>query len=551
MGSDIKNNIVKILTGLIYAIGLSIPLAVTLGRILIPDVSFDAINYHTFIGARGLDWIKFARIEFYPTGSLNYFPLLDMFNAVGRLILGYRLGALTELFFLYLSIWLIFLIFKTLNISTGNAILDALLKISTFISLETLFQLGTYYTDVINAFLIILALFTTLKFKSTGKYFYLIASTIVMSLAALTKYTNYIYFLPYIILLLIEIISKTGEIKKKLLEIALHLSIFTIINGPWMIWNYLNTGNPIFPYFNSFFKSKYFDNVTLKLWFGPENVWQTIFYPIYLFFNNIRLGEYHELIPDYKISLYIIILFLSCLLFIKARKENPSVWYLYQFFVLSYVLWVCMFGYARYMIALEWLAGILLLVFFSLILAKKNLLVNAGALILLALFMWQNCFFVYNNLQYDISWRPNFWFERSAYLQEAGNIFNNTNYYPHTDNADVYINCTGANLGYMVPSNLVSLPVLDLQYNQTGDENQILYKTLAINRLPDIQNKKRLVFATIIRTDDATPNIKDCHSALDSIGATITNDYQQPFLGFDGIQLEIIKGTVKISSFEK
>jgi hypothetical protein len=50
----------------ILVFGFLIPVLLTLGRIVTPNTSFDSINYHTFLGARGLNWFRFSESEFFP-----------------------------------------------------------------------------------------------------------------------------------------------------------------------------------------------------------------------------------------------------------------------------------------------------------------------------------------------------------------------------------------------------------------------------------------------------------------------------------------------------
>lgn len=541
-----KRKISKSLVILIYVVGFSLPLIITLGRILIPDTSYDTINYHTFIGARGWDWQSFSKIEFYPLGLRSFFPLLDMINSLGQKFLGYRLGTLTEVIFFYLSILLIFLIINSLKLSTGNKFLDAFLKINTFISLEALFQLASYFTDIISSFLILLFIYTLINFKKNGKFIFLLLSTLIISLSVLCKYTNYIYFMPYIILLVEEIIKKNTNTLRKIQELLGHFSIYVIINGPWMVWNYINTHNPIFPYFNSIFRSEYFQATSWAFNQGPKNIFESISYPIFLLFNNTRLGEYHELIPDYKFSLYIIILIISYPIIKTYNSEEPEVWYLYKYFLLCYVSWVLVFGYARYGIALEFLAGILLIALFSKYLKKIIKYKSVIAIIVVSLFLWQDIYFVMNNLKYDISWRPNLWFNESMYIQEYKNLFNNNNYYPKIEDVDVYLNCGSPNLGYMVPSNLVSLPVIALTNPYNAPINELNYRLAAINRIPGINEKKDLIFVTIIKDEGSDLNYKECISILDSYGANITNTYGTSFLGYENINFKVVKGHINL-----
>ena len=543
-----QKKVIHFLATLTYILGLSLPLIIILGRILIPDYSFDTINYHTFIGERGLVWFKFVNIEFYPTGLLNFFPFLDVINTIGRMALGYRLGTLTELLFFYLSIWVIFSIIKTLQLSTGNELVDALLKVNTFLSLEAMFQLGSYYTDVINAFLILFSIFLYIKYKVTGQNSFLFIATFMISLATLAKYTNFIYAVPYFILLLIELWVKTTTFRKKVLDTLAHAAIFSIVLAPWLFWNFQNSHNPFFPYANSIFKSEYLSTTSYRFPFGPTNFWQFLFYPFLLLIDNSYLGEYHELIHDYKTVFYILILLSAFWLFYKKRKQSPIIWNLYKFYVLSYICWVSVFGYARYAIALEGLAGVLLIWVFKEFFQKKDFFRIGSAVIVLCLFYWQNSYFISNNFQNDISWRPNLWFDRSLYLGEIGNLFNNNYSYPRRNDVDVYLQCGDPNLGYIVPSNLINLPVLYFSNNESTPHTTKEFTLESLSRIPGINNKKELLFASVIKSDGMDPNNEKCKGILNAYGAQITHTFSTFFLGYKNVEFYIIKGSISLDA---
>ena len=86
------------------------------------------------------------------------------------------------------------------------------------------------------------------------------------------------------------IIKNFNEIKglkrfNYVVEILLVILPFFI----YAMYNYINTKNPVFPYYNSIFKSEYFMNESWKDQnFGSTNILQFIFWPIYIVFNPKR-----------------------------------------------------------------------------------------------------------------------------------------------------------------------------------------------------------------------------------------------------------------------
>jgi hypothetical protein len=265
------------------------------------------------------------------------------------------------------------------------------------------------------------------------------------------------------------------------------------------------------------------------------------------------LGEYHEIYYDYKISFYIILLLFFFPIFKKHRGESPEVWYLYLFNMLVYSFWVLFFGYARYFMAWEFISGILLIALFSMIRNFGN--GSKGSkwckwskvllLFLLLLFFWQNANFIIANFKSDISWKPNLWRDHQTYLQEYENLSNNSYFYVNIDDVDFYLNYDWPNLGYMVPSNMVELPVIALtdKNNETQYERNYRYRALD----PFINDADgRLVFVTILRTGIEDVGFDRCMSILEAYNATILESTEINFLGYDKINLLIIKGSFQV-----
>lgn len=554
---DSENKSKKIFSILIYIIGLTIPLIITLGRILIPDTAYDTINYHTFIGERSWNWFYFSKIEFYPAGYHSFFPFLDMINSIGRHLLGYRLGTLTETIFFYLSVIIIFKIIRLLDLSTGYRILDTLLKINIFISFEALFQLASYLNDIISTFFVLIFLYIFILYLISNNNLYLLLSTSIMSFCVLFKYTNYIYFISYFLLLIFVIYDKYRDsninyILSVTKDILIHISIFIVINGPWFLWNYYNTKNPLFPYFNNLFNSDYFGNTPTTFGIAGRNLWEKIIYPIYLFFDNSFIGRYQSLLPEYKISFYIIILFLSFPIFKKYYKNKKEIWFLYIYFVLTYLIWVFIFGYSRYAIAFEFIAGILLMALF----VKMSNLIHSSrfkivSIIILIPFLWQDFDYIKNNLNYDISWRPTLWNNKTEYLSNFNNISNNYYYIDNLDNIDIYLSCGSPNLGYIVPSNAINLPVLTLPDRNSESLEQSKYRIKAISNIPNILDNDHIDFITIIKSSGMDPNAEKCNAILDSYNAKIISREKMSFLGDKRTQIELVKGQIKINLLTK
>jgi len=107
----ILEKIIKYFNVVALMLGLLIPLALFLNRFLIPDISFDSVNYHLYLGFKGVNWQN-NQFEFYPTGIHNFSTILDVPGYVLSEVFGYRLGSIGSLIFLYLSIYVVYKIFR-------------------------------------------------------------------------------------------------------------------------------------------------------------------------------------------------------------------------------------------------------------------------------------------------------------------------------------------------------------------------------------------------------------------------------------------------------
>ncbi len=163
-------SIVKIFNTGFIIFALLIPFFLFLNRFLIPDVSYDSLNYHLFLGQRGVDTSN-NQYEFYPTGMHNFSPILDVPGYLLTAIFGYRIGSISSLIFLYLSIFILYKIFKLYE--PKSKILDqwwlTFFFVSSFLSFEAFLQIATFYVDIEVAFLSLISCYYLLKYEKEKK----------------------------------------------------------------------------------------------------------------------------------------------------------------------------------------------------------------------------------------------------------------------------------------------------------------------------------------------------------------------------------------------
>jgi hypothetical protein len=154
----------------------------------------------------------------------------------------------------------------------------------------------------------------------------------------------------------------------------------------WMLKMDHLTGNPLFPYFNEYFKSTLALSAPYRdLRFVPTHFWRELFFPILfsidwhvaddLGFQDIRVG-----------IAYVLVILGTGLWFVGRRSKTPlvapdAVWPLFAFSGASYLMWLKIFAIYRYILLLEMLAPLLIVAALGLMpMARRTQLILAGVL---------------------------------------------------------------------------------------------------------------------------------------------------------------------------
>ncbi len=141
-----------------------------------------------------------------------------------------------------------------------------------------------------------------------------------------------------------------------------------IFSGPWMLYIYQLTGNPLFPYFNDYWKSPLALAAPYRdLRFVPafRPLWQQIFFPV-LFTIDWHVAD--DLgFQDIRVMLAYVLVIAAAVLWLMRRHsrdgllEKRSAAVLFAFFAASYFAWLKFFAIYRYIILYEMLAPLLLI----------------------------------------------------------------------------------------------------------------------------------------------------------------------------------------------
>jgi hypothetical protein len=141
---------------------------------------------------------------------------------------------------------------------------------------------------------------------------------------------------------------------------------FAIFSGPWMLYMYQLTGNPLFPYFNEYWKSPLVLAAPYRdLRFVPTHFWRQLFFPI-LFTVDWHVAD--DLgFQDIRVCLAYLLVIAASIVWLMKREARDALLdkrvtaMLFAFSALAYFEWLRTFAIYRYIILFEMIAPLLII----------------------------------------------------------------------------------------------------------------------------------------------------------------------------------------------
>jgi hypothetical protein len=411
----------------------------------------------------------------------SFDALLDVINYLISIVLGYRLGTLISLVSALACVLLALKIAEILLPSRKVAFLYLLLFLLLTVN-ESVFQIGTYYTDNTYAAGVLLLVYLALRFSTNPPQRLILGFAVVgISLGvSSTKLTNAIYLIP-IVAVFLFLIFKMSHVHnlRKLLFLGVASATFFIIAGPNLWKTGVDTGNPVFPYFNSFFKSDYWAPSSWQFNFGPRNFLERLFYPLVSTIDPKRLGEVKDLFPDVKLNILFFIALVLLLFAIRTVKLELHVKVLIFVTFASYAFWAFVFGYTRYAIALEMMLVLVVVYLFGILsvqLKIGNILSSIWVKIASLLMVGATTALIVGfNLTYDISWRPNAGPDGFDSILKSGEFWQrytviSSDIEKRLESADIVIQCVNPSSGFIPTLQaLVDKPMINMDLGSNGE----------------------------------------------------------------------------------
>jgi len=336
---------------------VALPLCVIYAmRAVLPDVSYDVLNYRIFHGERALTGFLFRPGDFFPTPS-PYNPLPDMVTGLSRWTLGYRLGTAINLLAM---LWTGGIIDRILRSHLPNPWRRSVGVLLILLAEHLLFEINNYMIELLALPLLLEATWLAIRNSTAQKPAqHLARIAFLLGLSVALKLTNLVICLPLVLLCVFDFLLWHRPLPKELLKGALFsLGAFAAPLLPFCLYLQAQTGSPLFPVLNGVFKSPYWPaNSGWDTRWGPVGLVETILWPLRMTLSPERISEL--LVYSGRLSIGCVVALLA--LIVAPREKQLRTLCLITLFGL--ILWSATTGYIRYALYLEALAGIIIVLF--------------------------------------------------------------------------------------------------------------------------------------------------------------------------------------------
>lgn len=377
------------------------PLAVFLGSLLAgalytwltgEDINWDWRNYQEY-GAFALLNGRFD-IDVAPGGfqtflnPLPYLPAYLLRHHVGAPLWDILLGAIHGL-----NLALVWWVSRTLlGTSASNWTLLASVVIAAFGPM-TLSEVGTSYADILTALPIIAGLGLILS-AGERQAIPLVFAGFLIGAAVGLKLTNTTFLIGAgtSLLLAESPLAAMGSFAAGSVTGAL------ASGGEWGIALWEQFGNPVFPFFNTIFRSPEAPLAAIvDTRFMPHGLFDAAAYPFYWLVGDHRSSEWAFRDPRFAVLIVLLAIAVGAGLLRKSEVFRQRDKQFLLFFAVTYGMWLLTFSIHRYAIALELMAAPLIVLLLSRLIEalygptgpRTSVVANgSAAIVALAIVMW-------------------------------------------------------------------------------------------------------------------------------------------------------------------
>lgn len=371
------------------------------------DEMYDTFNYHLYLQER--PFVSKLIEDFFPGRYINSFSYAfpDRMFYLFRFLLGYRLGVILNYIVMVVMYYQIKDILKDFFIKQSKLV--PIFSMITVFSLSILEQIDNYYVDLLSlVFLLELGRIAIKKKKNDSFFIKTIFYMLVAGMAFAVKVSNAFFIIVFSIVYLINNWKNISKMRWK--ELFLYFVTFCFPFILYAFYTWIETGNPVFPFYNTIFHSLYYPNSNwLDTRFGPKTFFELILWPFYAVFYPARVADTHICEPMWAIAYFIAIFYIIYnIVQILRKKQLPKITRLMALSLITIVLYLVwskfLLGYTRYAIIVVTFSTFnALLISYEFFQKKKYLIFT----IFFIGFLWNSAYFSYQylysgkNLFYD------------------------------------------------------------------------------------------------------------------------------------------------------
>jgi hypothetical protein len=341
-----------------FWLGVGVPVGVFWALHLpYPDIGFDNLTYHIFHGERALRGLLYVPGDFYP----YYFPFLnpapDILSAILRLALGYRLGTIGGLL---VTLWTGAILYRILEPVIRSRGVRAVATLWIVCTEGILWEVGNYMVDLYGLPLLLEAALLAIPDEENEKDLLdeLPRLGLLLGVAIALKLTNLVFATAIGAVFLANLFLRTRrhDPKKLALTFALATVVFLLPAAPHMLYLSWTTGSPLFPHYNSIFRSPYFPAIDVRDGrFGPPSTLGSVTWPVMSAFHPERLSELG------RTSGRLALAYVGAILALFLRPKNRLLRGFAVILIAGSILWSFGAGISRYGIFAELCGGLVLI----------------------------------------------------------------------------------------------------------------------------------------------------------------------------------------------
>ncbi len=224
-------------------------MSVNLIGVLGPELGFDALWYHLTLPKL---YLLHHKIYFIPGGLLYYsvMPKLTEMLYVAALLFSNEIGAKLIHFFFGVLTSIAIYSFSKKYTSQKYAFLASLLFYS---NLVVAWESITAYIDLARTFFETLALYGFVRFVEFKKRKWLFLSAAMVGFAISVKILAFGSLFIFTILLFMY--KKEKLYKSTITSVLVYWLISNLVVAPWLLFSFVSTGNPFYPFFTNVYKA--------------------------------------------------------------------------------------------------------------------------------------------------------------------------------------------------------------------------------------------------------------------------------------------------------